>query len=164
ELDGLDAGEVVGISGGELISEVVSIANSSGYYDKHLGQPIYEEITVELESSGHDHMLAWMKASFDNKHSRKDGSIVEGDDDAQGAGAPMRISNLSFAVGPGAAAGWLSWYRDFVIRGDNAQGKEKAGTLHYLTESGTVLLGFDFHGLGIFKAKAEQGGQVGPLQ
>ena len=68
------------------------------------------------------------------------------------APAPVRFPNLRVTMADGpTAAGWQTWFDDFVIKGSNDASHEKSGAIVYLapdlkTEIGRVVL----HNVGIF--------------
>ena len=76
-LDGVKCGFVRSVEGGGVTAEVVSeAAGTSSFIKKHLGQPKYEDLTVEIGFGLAKNVYDWIAASWMADYSRKDGSIV----------------------------------------------------------------------------------------
>jgi phage tail-like protein len=265
DLAGVTAGWLQSVEGGGATSDVVSEKLGPDHIvHKHLAGVKYEDITVNCGAGMAKNFYEWIKASFDHKHMRKDGSIHSCDYDGnikstldffhaliteigfpacdaaskdaaklvtkfaiehsrkkKGSGkgelkvdaakakrwtarnfklevagldcthvnkveaitvkqkvvehavgemrdyqkepANLEVPNLVVTLSEHTSEKWDQWHHDFVILGQNEQGKEKTGALHYLSEDlKTTLFTIDFFGLGIFKAthdKHEAGGE-----
>jgi len=67
------------------------------------------------------------------------------------------VSNLAFTLPESQAKPLYDWFEDFVIKGNNADDKEKTGSLEYLApDLKTVLFRIDFTGVGIFALSPEK--------
>ncbi len=65
----------------------------------------------------------------------------------------VEVPNLVVTIAQSSAQTWYDWHEDFVIRGNNDQGREKTGSLTFFTSDlKGELLRIDFVGLGIFAA------------
>ncbi|HYF92750.1 MAG TPA: phage tail protein [Symbiobacteriaceae bacterium] len=77
--------------------------------------------------------------------------------------ASVEIPNLVITFPESHADSFYDWHQDFVISGNNGEGKEKSGTLEYLSpDLKEVLFRLEFHNLGIFKLapdKVESGAE-----
>jgi phage tail-like protein len=72
--------------------------------------------------------------------------------DSQLEPAGLEIPNLSVRLAESQSDQFAAWHEDFVIKGNNGQAMEKAGTLQCLsTDFKTALFTLSFNGLGIFK-------------
>jgi hypothetical protein len=59
--------------------------------------------------------------------------------------------NLKISVSEASAQTWIDWHDDFLIKGNNADGKEKSGSLTFLgADLKTELASIMFFGLGVF--------------
>jgi phage tail-like protein len=71
----------------------------------------------------------------------------------------LEFPNLSITMAETAAATWLDWFEDFVVKGNNDETREKTGSLVFLSPNLQAELGrISFFNLGIFKiapAKAD---------
>lgn len=66
--------------------------------------------------------------------------------------ASLEIPNLVITLAESHADAMYDYFEDFVIRGNNAEDKEKGGTLEYLSpDLKEVLFKLEFRNLGIFK-------------
>lgn len=66
--------------------------------------------------------------------------------------ARLEMPNLKITLPEHNAEDLFAWHEDFVIKGNNAQDKEKSASLEFLSpDLKTTLLALDFHQLGIFK-------------
>jgi hypothetical protein len=64
----------------------------------------------------------------------------------------IEFPNLSFALAETAAATWMDWFEDFVVKGNNGEDREKNGSLIFLSPNRQSELGrINFFNLGIFK-------------
>jgi hypothetical protein len=71
--------------------------------------------------------------------------------------ANLEIPNLGITLTESHAESWYKWHEDFVIKGDNGENKEKAGTLEFLTpDLKETLFTITFSHLGIFKLDLEK--------
>ncbi len=67
------------------------------------------------------------------------------------------VSNLEVTVAEGSADSMLAWLDDFLVKGNNADAKERNGTLQYLADDlSTVLFTLSFGHLGLFRADAAE--------
>lgn len=68
----------------------------------------------------------------------------------------IEFPNLKITVSEEYANDFWAWHEDFVVKGNNDDAHERAGSLQYLATNGsTVLLTLGFEHLGIFKGTAE---------
>lgn len=71
--------------------------------------------------------------------------------------ASLDVSNLAVTLAESSASTFFDWHQDFVIAGNNGQGKEKHGTLDFLSPSLTdSLFRLTLKNLGIFKVSPEK--------
>jgi phage tail-like protein len=71
--------------------------------------------------------------------------------------ANLEIPNLGITLAESHAESWYKWHEDFVIKGDNGEDKERAGTLEFLTpDLKETLFTITFSHLGIFKLDLEK--------
>jgi len=71
--------------------------------------------------------------------------------------ANLEIPNLGITLAESHGESWYKWHEDFVIKGDNGEDKEKAGTLEYLTpDLKETVFTITFSHLGIFKLDPEK--------
>jgi hypothetical protein len=78
-LDGINCGFLKSVDGGGVFAEVITEPLGQGYFPaKHIGQPRYEDFTVQFGSSANRALFDWIAASWAGNHIRKDGSIIAG--------------------------------------------------------------------------------------
>lgn len=77
EIEGVEAGWVRSVEGGGGSGEVVEEFLGSSLR-KHLGQPKYDDFSLKADV-GSKEIKSWIKASWDGKDARKDGSIIAAD-------------------------------------------------------------------------------------
>jgi hypothetical protein len=66
--------------------------------------------------------------------------------------AHLEFSDLVVTLADSAAQTFYDWHQDFVVDGNNAEDKEKTGTLEFLDQSlKKTLITLSFSGLGIYK-------------
>lgn len=71
----------------------------------------------------------------------------------------LEFPNLEITLNEKNADQWRAWHEDFVIRGDNGEGKEKSGSLDLLApDMKSVLATIEFANLGIMKFAREKQG------
>ncbi|MGE5296717.1 MAG: phage tail protein, partial [Solirubrobacterales bacterium] len=76
-LDGQNCGYVKGMEGGGISAEVINEPAGPSYFvKKHIGQPKYEEITVQVGFSMTKALYEWIAQSWKMNYQRKDGSII----------------------------------------------------------------------------------------
>ena len=64
----------------------------------------------------------------------------------------IEFPNLSITLAESAAATWIDWFDDFVVKGNNGDDREKSGSLIFLSPNLQTELGrVNFFNLGIFK-------------
>ena len=64
----------------------------------------------------------------------------------------LEFPNLSITLAESAAATWMDWFDDFVVKGNNGDEREKSGSLIFLSPNLQAELGrVNFFNLGIFK-------------
>lgn len=80
ELDGVSAGWVSNTEGGTAVGEVVTEKMGGDWLQKkHIGNVKYEEISFQAGTSASRGFYEWIKSSFSQKYSRKNGAIVSAD-------------------------------------------------------------------------------------
>ena len=73
-LDGIKCGFVKKISGGGATAEVIEEPNGPGYFTKkHIGQPKYEDFSVDIGFSMAKETYDWISASWNMNYQRKNG-------------------------------------------------------------------------------------------
>jgi hypothetical protein len=82
---------------------------------------------------------------------------------------PGRIEfpNLSVTLAEASAQTWLDWFEDFVVRGNNGDGKEKEGRIVFLAaDRKTEIASVSLHNVGIFALRQvpQAGEQVARLR
>jgi len=76
-LDGAKCGYVKSVDGGAISAEVINEPAGPSYFvKKRIGQPKYEDITVQIGFSMTKFIYEWIAASWAAKPQRKNGSIV----------------------------------------------------------------------------------------
>ena len=81
EIDGINCGAIAGVVGGDLDYDVVRdvVVGSDGIQRKSLGQPKYEDFTIQIGSGMSKPMYDWIQASWDKGYVRKNGAIIAAD-------------------------------------------------------------------------------------
>src|SRR5581483_11295620 len=80
ELDGIEAGWVSSVEGGNASSDVVvEKVGADHIAKKHIAGVKYEDITVNCGTGMSKGFYDWIKASFDHNYVRKDGAIITAD-------------------------------------------------------------------------------------
>jgi hypothetical protein len=76
-LGGVNCGYVKSMEGGVISAEVINEPAGPSYYvKKHIGQPKYEEITVQVGFSMTKTLYEWIAQSWQMNYQRKDGSMI----------------------------------------------------------------------------------------
>jgi phage tail-like protein len=79
-LDGTDAGWLKDTEGGSAVADVIEVKQGTQTFaQKHIGQPKYEDITVQAGFSMSKAFYDWIAASWKMNFARKDGSVVAAD-------------------------------------------------------------------------------------
>jgi phage tail-like protein len=79
-LEGVTAGFLKSVEGGSVTAEVVEEKPApGGFAKKHIGNPKYEDITLQLGFSNAKSVYDWIAASWQMSYQRKNGSIVAAD-------------------------------------------------------------------------------------
>jgi len=69
----------------------------------------------------------------------------------------LEFPNLKITMSEVASQTWWDWHEDFVIKGNNDEGREKGGTIEFLSPNRQdVLLTIKFFNLGIFKMGSDK--------
>src|SRR5215212_3963959 len=77
ELDGTLCGFLRSVEGGAITSDVISEPPASSYFrKKHIGQPRYEELALQLDLSLDKSVYQWIADTWTGKSPRHDGSII----------------------------------------------------------------------------------------
>jgi phage tail-like protein len=77
ELDGTMCGFLKSVGGGAITADVITEpVGSSSFAPKHIGQPRYEELTLQLDLSLEKAVYQWIADTWAGKSARHDGSIV----------------------------------------------------------------------------------------
>lgn len=77
ELDGVKCGFIKSIDGGGITAEVINEPSGPNYYvKKHIGQPKYEDITMQIGFSMTKAVYEWIQSSWQMNYQRKNGAIV----------------------------------------------------------------------------------------
>ncbi|MCL5102624.1 MAG: phage tail protein [Armatimonadetes bacterium] len=258
-LDNVKCGFVKSIDGGAVSAEVINEAVGPSYFTKkHIGQPKYEDFSVQVGFSMAKPIYEWIANSWTQNYARHSGGIVACDFKMQGksesqffnalitettipacdgsskepgyitvklapeytrSAAPEDIGDPTFGKGeqklwlpsnfrlaidgldctrvnkidsftvkqtvvtddigdardylkePGklefpnlkitmsevGAQSWYDWHKDFVIKGENDEGREKHGTLTFLSPNRQdELAQIEFFNLGIFRICPEK--------
>src|SRR5258706_9344560 len=94
ELDGVIAGWAASIEGGYASWDVV-VENSGGgkFPRKHLAGVQYEDITITCGTGMSNSFYDWIKATFSNKSTRKNGAVISADYNGK------EVSRLNFFNG-----------------------------------------------------------------
>ncbi|MBI3078546.1 MAG: phage tail protein [Deltaproteobacteria bacterium] len=78
--------------------------------------------------------------------------------DAQKQPAGLEIPNLSFTLPESYADAVYAWHEDFVIKGNNSDGKERSGTLEWLSPDQRATYGkLNLRNIGIIRVSSEPG-------
>jgi len=68
----------------------------------------------------------------------------------------LEFPNLRITLAESSAQTWLSWFDDFVVKGNNDASKERSGKLSFLAPDRKAVLGeVSFFNLGIFRLETE---------
>ena len=81
EIDGVNVGALASATGGDIEYDVLADAVAAGENvpHKHLGQPKYEDFTIQIGSGMRKDMMQWITDSMDKGSVRKNGAIVTAD-------------------------------------------------------------------------------------
>ncbi|HWI62853.1 MAG TPA: phage tail protein [Symbiobacteriaceae bacterium] len=80
EIDGVQTGFVKSVAGGHTYAEVINEAAGPDYFvRKHIGQPKYEDFTLQIGFSMTKAVYDWIGASWKMNYQRKNGAIVLAD-------------------------------------------------------------------------------------
>src|SRR4051812_44986685 len=80
ELDGVKSGFIKSVSGGGISAEVISEQTGVDHLvGKHIGQPKYEEFSVEVGFGMSKNFFDWISDTLDGKYAPKNGSISVAD-------------------------------------------------------------------------------------
>jgi phage tail-like protein len=76
-LDGKSCGFLKSVDGGGITAEVIQEPTGPDYFvKKHIGQPKYEDYTIQLGFSMTKEMYQWITASWGMSYERKNGSVT----------------------------------------------------------------------------------------
>jgi hypothetical protein len=76
-LDGVKAGFLKSVDGGGVTAEVINEPAGKNYYTKkHIGQPKYEDFTIQVGFSMSKVCYSWIQQSWSMNYQRMNGSIV----------------------------------------------------------------------------------------
>jgi phage tail-like protein len=76
-LDGVKCGYLKSIAGGGVSAEVIQEPAGPNYFvKKHIGQPKYEDLTLQVGFSMSKPLYEWIAQSWTMKYQRKSGSII----------------------------------------------------------------------------------------
>ncbi|MEK7863562.1 MAG: phage tail protein, partial [Chloroflexota bacterium] len=79
-LDGAGAGFLKSVDGGSVYADVVNEqVGTSGFAKKHIGQPKYEDFSLQIGFSMSKAVYDWISASWKMNYMRKNGSIQASD-------------------------------------------------------------------------------------
>jgi phage tail-like protein len=259
QIDGVKCGFIKSVDGGAISAEVINEPVGPMYFvKKHIGQPKYEDFTLQIGFSMSKAVYDWIAASWQMNYQRKNGAIIACDykldaksqreffnalitetgipacdgsskepayltlkfapeytryTKASGKAAgelgkseqklwlpsnfrltidgmdctkvakidaftvkqtavtddlgdardylkepgKLEFPNLKITLAEVAAQGWYDWHEDFVIKGNNDEGKEKNGVLEFLSPNRQdVLLTIKMFNLGIFKITTDK--------
>jgi len=68
----------------------------------------------------------------------------------------LEVPNLRITLAESSAQTWVSWFDDFVVKGNNDSTKERSGKLSFFTPDRKTVLGeVSFFNLGIFRLEPE---------
>jgi hypothetical protein len=80
ELDGVTCGFIKSVEGGSASAEVINEpAGPSHYVKKHIGNPKYEDFSLQIDLSMEKSVYDWIAAAWNGKFLRRDGSIQAAD-------------------------------------------------------------------------------------
>lgn len=80
ELDGVAAGWVKSVKGGNVYAEVINEAAGPDYFvRKHIGQPKYEDFEMQVGFSMTKPLYDWISDSWKMNYQRKNGAVVAAD-------------------------------------------------------------------------------------
>lgn len=82
EIDGEMCGFLKSVGGGVISAEVINEPNGSGLFTKkHIGQPKYEDITIEISAGMSKVVYEWISSMMTMTNSKKNGAIITCDFD-----------------------------------------------------------------------------------
>ena len=77
QLDGVKCGFLKAIKGGAITAEVINEAVGATYFTKkHIGQPKYEDFSMDIGMSMSKAVYAWIEESWKMNYQRKNGAVV----------------------------------------------------------------------------------------
>jgi hypothetical protein len=80
EIDGKKSGVLHGVEGGAITAEVINEpAGPSSFVKKHIGQPKYEELTLQFAFGMGRALYTWIQHSWNMSYERKNVKLVEGE-------------------------------------------------------------------------------------
>lgn len=80
ELQGVKCGFIKSVEGGAISAEVINESVGPDYFvKKHIGQPKYEDFTMQIGFSMTKAVYEWIQASWKQNYMRKDGAIIAAD-------------------------------------------------------------------------------------
>ncbi|HSV98549.1 MAG TPA: phage tail protein [Sedimentisphaerales bacterium] len=83
-LDGKNQGFIKSVDGGAITAEVITEPAGPSYFTKkHIGQPRYEDFTVQAGFSMTKSFYEWIAASWTSKLDRRNGSFIAADQNLQ---------------------------------------------------------------------------------
>ncbi len=83
-LDGKNCGFIKSVDGGAITAEVINEPSGPSYFTKkHIGQPKYEDFTMQVGFSMDKSVYDWIAQSWAGKYSRKNGSLIAADRNLQ---------------------------------------------------------------------------------
>ncbi len=76
-IDGAKAGFLKSVDGGGVTAEVINEPAGKSYFvKKHIGQPKYEDFTIQVGFSMSKVFYSWIQQSWSMSYQRMDGSII----------------------------------------------------------------------------------------
>ena len=79
ELDNVSSGFVQSAAGGATFADVIEEGGSDYYPRKHLGQPKYEDFTLQIGTTMNRGVYEWIQATWQNAFQRRNGALIATD-------------------------------------------------------------------------------------
>lgn len=80
QLEGIKAGFLKAVDGGNITAEVVEEPVGSTYYaQKHIGNPKYEDLSLQLGLGMNKAVYSWISAQWTGQAQRKSGAVIAAD-------------------------------------------------------------------------------------
>ena len=143
--------------GPEITSQAQKASGKLSKFSTGTKQKAWLPANFRLEIAGLDCKKVSKIDAFTIKQAVATSAIGEQRDYEKEPGQ-VEFPNLAITFSEASAQTWIDWHEDFVIKGNNEDGKEKSGTLTFLSSNLKEELGkVSFFNLGIFRYTTDKG-------